>query len=75
MKGLPVKATVTKYEDIEVDIDVEQIEILMCSLLKADYEENREIFGREAEELLEAIQIVYEAYSGKPIDYVERFAH
>jgi len=66
---------VTKYEDIEVDIDVEQIEILMCSLLKADYEENREIFGREAEELLEAIQIVYEAYSGKPIDYVERFAH
>jgi len=75
MKGLPVKATVTKYEDIEVDIDVEQIEILMCSLLKADYEENRDIFGREAEELLEAIQIVYEAYSGKPIDYVERFAH
>ena len=70
-----MKATVTKYEDLEVDIDEEQIEMLMCSLLKSDYEENRDIFAVEAKELLEAIQIVYEAYSGKPIDYVERFAH
>ena len=70
-----MKATVTKYEDIEVEIDEEQIEMLMCNLLKSDYEENREIFGVEAKELLDAIQIVYEAYSGKPIDYLERFAH
>lgn len=70
-----MKATVTKYEDIEVEIDDEQIEHLMCSLLKSDYEENRDIFVIEAKELLDAIQIVYEAYSGKPIDYVERFSH
>lgn len=75
MKGLRMKATVTKYEDIEVEIDDEQIEHLMCSLLKSDYEENRDIFAIEAKELLDAIQIVYEAYSGKPIDYVERFSH
>ncbi len=70
-----MKTTVTKYEDIEVEIDEEQIEHLMCNLLKSDYEENRDIFAIEAKELLDAIQIVYEAYSGKPIDYVERFAH
>lgn len=70
-----MKTIVTKREDLEVEIDEEQIEYLMCALLKSDYDENKDIFGIEAAELLDAMKIVYEAYSGKPIDYVERFSH
>ena len=70
-----MKTTVTKYEKIDVEVDEEQVEGLMCALLKSDYDENKDIFGIEAAELLYAMKIVYEAYSGKPIDYIERFSH
>ena len=69
-----MKATVTKYEDMEVDISEEQIELLMLTLLKEDYEVMLEI-GEEAQDLRDAIKVVYEAYAGKPIDLVERFTH
>jgi len=75
MKGFLMKTTVTKYENIDVEIDEEQVEYLMCLLLKSDYEENKDIFKVEAAKLLDAMKVVYEAYSGKPIDYLERFAH
>ena len=67
-----MKVTATKYEDIEVEVSEEQIEILMCFLLKEDYEGQGEFLKEENPELLEAMAIVYEAYSGKPIDYVGR---
>lgn len=70
-----MKTIVTKHEDIEVEIDEEQIEYLMCSLLKEDYETQREILEVEFPELVEAMKVVFQAYSGKPIDYVERFSH
>jgi stress response protein YsnF len=69
-----MKVTVTKYEDIEVEVSEEQVEVLMCDLLKEDYVVMAE-FGDDTEELRASIKIVYEAYSGKPIDLVERFAH
>jgi hypothetical protein len=67
-----MKVTATKWEDIDVEVSEEQIEILMCELLKQDWEENKDAFGRAMPELLDAISIVYEAYSGKPIDYLGR---
>lgn len=67
-----MKVTATKYEDIEVEVSEEQIEILMCFLLKEDYEGQGEFLKEENPELLEAMSLVYEAYSGKPIDYVGR---
>lgn len=70
-----MKATVTKYEDLEVEIDDEQIEMLMCNLLKVDYQENKNTFLVEQPELLEAMEIIHLAYSGKPIDYIDRFAN
>lgn len=70
-----MKATVTKHEDMEIDIDAEQIEVLMCALLKEDYHENKNIFLVEQPELLEAMEIVHLAYSGKPIDYLDRFSN
>lgn len=70
-----MKVTATKYEDIEVEVSEEQVEYLMCELLKSDYAEQREILEQEFPELIDAMKVVYEAYSGKPIDYVERFAH
>ena len=75
MRGLPVKTIVTKHEDLEVEIDEEQIEYLMCALLKEDYETQKELLDKEFPELVDAIKVVYQAYSGKPIDYVERFSH
>lgn len=69
-----MKATVTRYEDMEVDISEEQIELLMLQLLKDDYEAMLEI-GEVAQDLIDAIKIVYEGYAGKPIDLVERFTH
>ena len=70
-----MKTVVTKHEDIEVEIDEEQIEYLMCSLLKEDYEMQKDILEVEFPELIEAMKVVFQAYSGKPIDYVERFSH
>ena len=70
-----MKTIVTKHEDIEVEIDEEQIEYLMCSLLKEDYEMQKDILEVEFPELIEAMKVVFQAYSGKPIDYVERFSH
>jgi hypothetical protein len=67
-----MKVTATKWEDIDVEVSEEQIEILMCELLKQDWNEHKDAFGMEMPELLEAISIVYEAYSGKPIDYLGR---
>ena len=69
-----MKATVTKYEDMEVEVSEEQIELLMLTLLKEDYEAMLDI-GEVAQDLLDAIKVVYEAYAGKPIDLVERFTH
>lgn len=69
-----MKALVTKYEDIEVEVSEEQIELLMLTLLKEDYEAMLEI-GEVAQDLVDAIKVVYEAYAGKPIDLVERFTH
>ena len=69
-----MKVTATKYEDIEVEVSEEQIEFLMLQLLKEDYEGMKDL-DEKPEELLEAIKVVYEGYSGKPIDYVERWAH
>ena len=70
-----MKTIVTKHEDLEVEIDEEQIEYLMCALLKEDYETQKELLDKEFPELVDAIKVVYQAYSGKPIDYVERFSH
>jgi hypothetical protein len=70
-----MKVTATKWEDVEVEVSEEQIEYLMCTLLKSDYEEQRDILEQEFPELIEAMKVVYEAYSGKPIDYEERLAH
>ena len=75
MRGLPMKTIVTKHEDLEVEIDEEQIEYLMCALLKEDYETQKEILEVEFPELVDAMKVVFQAYSGKPIDYVERFSH
>lgn len=69
-----MKVTATKYEDIEVEVNEEQVEVLMLDLLRQDYEVMQDLEDKP-EELLEAIRIVYEAYSGKPIDFVERWAH
>jgi hypothetical protein len=70
-----MKVTATKWEDVEVEVSDEQIENLMCSLLKSDYEQQLEILEVEFPELIEAMKVVYEAYSGKPIDFVERLSH
>lgn len=71
-----MKVTVTKCEDVEVEVVDEQVEYLMCNLLKKDYDAWKQLPLEEEEtELFEAMQIVYEAYSGKPIDLVERFSH
>lgn len=67
-----MKVTATKYEDIEVEVNVEQVEVMMLDLLRQDYEGMQDL-EEKPEELLEAIRIVYEAYSGKPIDYLERW--
>ena len=69
-----MKVTATKYEDIEVEVNEEQVEVLMLDLLRQDYEVMQDLEDKP-EELLEAIRIVYEAYSGKPIDYSERWSH
>ena len=69
-----MKVTATKYEDIEVEVNEEQVEVLMLDLLRQDYEGMQDLEDKP-EELLEAIRIVYEAYSGKPIDFVERWSH
>lgn len=69
-----MKVTATKYEDIEVEVNEEQVEVLMLDLLRQDYEVMQDLEDKP-EELLEAIRIVYEAYSGKPIDFVERWAY
>lgn len=69
-----MRATVTKYEDMEVDISEEQVELLMLHLLKEDYQGMQELDELPVE-LMEAMKIVYEAYAGKPIDLVERFIH
>ena len=69
-----MKVMATKYEDIEVEVSEEQIEVLMLQLLKEDYEGMLEL-PDVPEDLIEAIKIVYEGYSGKPIDFVERWAH
>lgn len=69
-----MKVTATKYEDIEVEVSVEQVEVLMLDLLRQEYEGMQDL-EEKPEELLEAIRIVYEAYSGKPIDFVERWVH
>lgn len=71
-----MKVTATKYEDIEVEVSEEQIEFLMCQLLKNDYDEWKAIpLYEEESELFNAMKIVYEAYAGKPIDLVERFVN
>jgi hypothetical protein len=68
-----MKITAAKVEEIEVEVSLEQVEILMCDLLKSDYEEYKGAFDNEASEIIEDIKIVYEAYSGKPIDFEGRF--
>ena len=71
-----MKTTVTKYENIDVEIDDEQIIYLMCQLLKNDYFEWKAIDLKDSEkELFDAMELVYSAYAGKPIDLVERFTH
>ena len=71
-----MKITASKVEEIDVEVSEEQVEYLMCNLLKKDYDTWKQLPLEEEEtELFEAMQIVYEAYSGKPIDYVERFSH
>lgn len=71
-----MKVTVTKYEDVEVEVSEEQVEFLMCKLLKNDYDTWKQIPLQEEEsDLFEAMKVVYEAYAGKPIDLVERFSH
>lgn len=69
-----MKVTATKYEDIEVEVSVAQVEVLMLDLLRQEYEGMQDL-EEKPEELLEAIRIVYEAYSGKPIDFVEWWVH
>lgn len=69
-----MKVTATKYEDIEVEVSEEQVEVLMLDLIKQDYEGMKEL-DEIPEELMDALEIVYEAYSGKPIDYSERWVH
>ena len=69
-----MKVTATKYEDIEVEVSVEQVEVLMLDLLRQEYEGMQDL-EEKPEGLLEAIRIVYEAYSGKPIDFVEWWVH
>lgn len=65
-----MKITAAKVEEIEVEVTEEQIETLMCELLKADYFEWKSV----AEEgHLDALATVYEMYSGKPIDFEGRF--
>lgn len=71
-----MKVTVTKSEDVDVEISDENVEYLMCTLLKHDYETWKQLpLEDEETELFEAMKIVYEAYAGKPIDLVERFSH
>jgi len=70
-----MKVTATKYEDIEVEVSEEQVEVLMCALIKDDFDNQKEILEVEFPELLDAMKVVYEAYSGRPIDLVERFSH
>ena len=71
-----MKIIATKYEDLEVDVSQEAAESMMCNLLKADYQEWGDLEMQTAKtELLNAMAIVYEAYSGKPIDLVDRFSH
>lgn len=71
-----MKALVTKYEDMEVEIDDEQVIYLMCQLLKNDYFEWKQIALQDSEkELFDAMEVVYSAYAGRPIDLVERFTH
>lgn len=70
-----MKVTATKYEDIEVEVSEEQVEVLMCTLIKDDFNNQKEILEIEFPELLDAMKVVYEAYSGRPIDLVERFSH
>ena len=65
-----MKVTATRYEDIEVNISEEQVKLLMCSLLKEDYEGLKEILDVEFPGILRAMEVVYEAYSGKPITYL-----
>jgi hypothetical protein len=68
-----MKITAATIKEVEVDISLEQVEYLMCELLKADYEEYKVTFKNEPSQFSEAIKMVYEAYSGKPIDFVGRF--
>ena len=71
-----MKVTVTKYEDVEVEVSEEQVEYLMCKLLKNDYDAWTQIpLVEEESDLFEAMKVVYEVYAGKPIDLVERFSH
>lgn len=69
-----MKVTATKYEDIEVEVSEEQIEVLMLQLIKEDYAGMQELDDKPVE-LMEALAVVYEAYSGKPIDLVERWVN
>jgi hypothetical protein len=71
-----MKIIATKYEDLEVEVSEESIEVLMCDILKKDYKTWGDLEMQTAEnDLLNAMAIVYEAYSGKPIDLVDRFSH
>lgn len=71
-----MKVTATKYEDIEVEVSEEQIEVLMLQLIKEDYGVMIELPVDESPtELIEALAVVYKAYSGKPIDLVERWVN
>lgn len=71
-----MKVTVTKYEDVEVEVSEEQVEYLMCKLLKKDYDAWKQLpLVEEESDLFEAMKVVYEVYAGKPIDLVERFSH
>lgn len=61
-----MKIIATKYEDIEVEVSEENIEVLMCDLLKEDWTAQLDVLDKTT---LDAMALVYEMYSGKPIDY------
>lgn len=68
-----MKITASKVEEMEVELSDEAVIDVMCILLKQDYFEFKE--DKETKDVTDAIAIVYEAYTGKPIDLVERFSH
>lgn len=68
-----MKITASKVEEMEVEVGEEAVIDLMCTLLKEDYNDFKE--DKETQAVTDAIAIVYEAYTGKPIDLVDRFSH